>query len=78
MRLVAVGLLLLSMARENDWPRAGLASVLFIVLGPALFFQLLRYSAQVRWGNPWLLIYLVDFLLLFPIMLAMWLRQRED
>jgi hypothetical protein len=73
--LVAVGLLLLSMARENDWGRARLGSVMLIVLGPALLFQLLRYSAQVRWANPWLLIALADFLLLSPIMLAMWRRQ---
>jgi hypothetical protein len=73
--LVAVGLLLLSMAWENDWSRARLASVMLLVLGPALLFQLLRYSAQVRWTNPWLLISLADLLLLSLIMLAMWLRH---
>lgn len=73
--LVAVGLLLLSMALENDWPRARLGSVTLIALGPALLFQLLRYSAQVRWNNPWLLLALVDLLLLSLIMLTMWLRH---
>jgi hypothetical protein len=73
--LIATGLLLVFIAWENDWRRVRIGTAMLIILGPALLFQLVRYSAQVSWGNAWLLIALVDFLALTLIMLGMWVRR---
>ena len=50
--LIAVGTLMLSMARENDRTRARLATPMLILLLPVLLIQMLRFAAQVNWGNP--------------------------
>jgi hypothetical protein len=50
--LIAVGTLMLSVLRENDWTRARLASALLIPILPALLVQMARFSDQVDWSNP--------------------------
>lgn len=71
---VSLGLLLLSVAAENDWPRARLGTLMPVALGPALLFQLVRYGPAVRWDNPLLLLFLADLLLLGGAALLLWLR----
>ncbi|MGH2352838.1 MAG: hypothetical protein ACRDJN_14615 [Chloroflexota bacterium] len=73
--LIAVGLLLVCMAWENDWGRIRLGTVMLIVLGPALLLQVLRFSDQANWANVWLLIALADLVLLSVMMVGMWLRH---
>jgi hypothetical protein len=50
--LIAVGTLMLSMARENSPARVRLATPMLILLLPALLMQMLRYADQVNWGSP--------------------------
>lgn len=50
--LMAVGGLLLMMARENDRTRVRLATPMLILLLPALLLQILRYADQVNWASP--------------------------
>jgi hypothetical protein len=50
--LMAVGAIMLAMARENDRTRSRLATPMFILLLPALLLQMLRYAGDVNWGNP--------------------------
>lgn len=73
--LVGTGLLLVCMAWENTWARVRIGSVMLIVLPIAVLIQLLRYRDEVEWGNPWLLVDLVDFIVLAAIMAGMWLRE---
>jgi hypothetical protein len=50
--LLGVGVLLLSIARENDRDRVRLASPLLLLLLPAVGFEVLRYSDQVDGSSP--------------------------
>ena len=61
--LIAVGTIMLSMARENDRTRARLATPMLILILPAILLQILRFADQVNWGN--LVLWLI--LLLFSI-----------
>lgn len=56
--LIGVGLLQAAMARENDWRRVRLATAMLLLLPPAMFVQLARFSAEVDWTNAplWLLL----------------------
>jgi hypothetical protein len=73
---ICLGLLLLSMAAENDWPRVRLGTLMPITLGPALLLQWARFGAEVRWSNPWLIVLLADILLLGGACLALWLNRQ--
>ena len=73
---ICLGLLLLSMAAENDWPRVRLGTLMPITLGPALLLQWARFGAEVRWTNPWLIALIADILLLGGACLAMWLTRQ--
>jgi hypothetical protein len=59
--LIAVGTLMLSIARENDRDRVRLASPLLILLLPAVAFQIARYGDQVDTSSPRLWVGLVIF-----------------
>jgi hypothetical protein len=59
--LIAVGTLMLSMAREDDRRRARLATPMLILLLPVLLMQMLRFAEQVNWGSPVLWIGLLLF-----------------
>jgi len=72
--LIAAGVLMLCIARENDWRRVRIATVMLMALGPALLFQLLRYRDQVEWGNLWLLVDGIDFLLFTVVVIWLWIR----
>jgi hypothetical protein len=49
---VAVGLMMLSVVRENDRTRARLASAMLILILPAILLQMARFSDQVDWSKP--------------------------
>jgi hypothetical protein len=68
---ISLGLLLLSMAAENDRHRVRLATLMPLALAPALLVQLMRFGAEVRWANPWLLLFLADVALLAALSLAL-------
>jgi hypothetical protein len=70
--LLAVGLMQVSMAREGDWGRARLASVMMIVLPFALAGQLLRFSDEVDWGAPSLWVLLADTALVAATCAYLW------
>ena len=72
--LISLGLLLLSVAAENDWRRVRLGTLMPMALGPALLLQLGRFGAEVRWDNPWLLLLLADILVLGAVCAVLWLR----
>jgi hypothetical protein len=74
--VISLGLLLLSIVAEDDWPRARLATLMPLALGPTLVSQLARFSDQVRWGNPWLIVFLADVVLLSVTCAWLWLRPR--
>lgn len=50
--LIAVGTLMISMARENDRIRVRLATPMLILLVPVLLMQMLRFANEVNWGSP--------------------------
>jgi hypothetical protein len=62
--LIAVGTLLLSMARENHWTRVRLGAPMLILLLPTLLLQMARYAAEVNWLNPALWLSLALFALI--------------
>ena len=68
-----VALLQISMAFENDWPRARLATVMLIPLPIAALFQLVRYGDQVQWTNVALWIFLLDAGLVAVLCAKLWL-----
>lgn len=49
---IALGTLMLSMARENDFYRARLGAPMLILILPAILLQIARYANQVNWANP--------------------------
>lgn len=59
--LLIVGTLMLSMSRENHRTRSRLATLMLILLLPALLMQMLRYADQVNWSNPVLWLSLILF-----------------
>ena len=50
--IIATGTMLLSGARENDRTRVRILSPLFILLLPAVAFEVARFSEQVDWSHP--------------------------
>ncbi|MCB0208558.1 MAG: hypothetical protein KDJ52_04495 [Anaerolineae bacterium] len=50
--LIAVGTIMLSMARENDRTRSRLASPMLILILPAVLLQITRYAGEVNWSSP--------------------------
>jgi hypothetical protein len=50
--LIAVGTIMLWMARENDRTRARLATPMLILILPALLLQIGRFAKQVNWSSP--------------------------
>ena len=69
-----VALLQISMACENDWPRARLATVFLIPLPFAILFQLVRYADQVQWSNVALWVFLLNVGLVAALGARLWLR----
>lgn len=50
--ILTLGLILISMNRENDVDRVRLASPFLIMILPALLIQMSRYADQVDWSHP--------------------------
>jgi hypothetical protein len=50
--LIVLGAMMLSAAMENDRDRARIVSPFFVLLLPAVAWQVSRYSAQVNWSHP--------------------------
>jgi hypothetical protein len=67
-------LLQISMAWENDWPRARLATVLLIALPVAILFQLVRYADEVQWNNVALWVFLFDLGFIAILCAKLWSR----
>ncbi|MEO7909260.1 MAG: hypothetical protein ABIV47_06385 [Roseiflexaceae bacterium] len=59
--LMIVGTLMLSMLHENHRTRSRLATVMLILLLPALLVQIARYAGEVNWSNPVLWLSLILF-----------------
>jgi hypothetical protein len=59
--LILVGTIMLSMSRENDRTRSRLATLMLILILPALLLQMARYANEVNWSNPVLWIGLILF-----------------
>lgn len=69
-----VALLQISMAWENDWPRARLATYLLIPLPAVMLFQLVRFGEGVQWSNVALWVFLLDLGLAAALSVRLWLR----
>ena len=65
--IFALGVLLLSAARENDRTRARLISPFFFLLLPAIALEVGRYSAQVNWSHPSVYVGLAVLVVVFVI-----------
>ena len=65
--VLALGVLLLSAAHENDRTRCRIISPFFVVLLPAIALEVGRYSEQVNWSHPTVYIALVVLALIFVI-----------
>lgn len=50
--IVALGVMMLSAARENDRTRCRIVSAMFVPLLPAVVLEVARYSDQVNWAHP--------------------------
>jgi hypothetical protein len=69
-----VALLQISMAFENDWQRARLATVMLIPLPFAIVFQLVRFGSGVQWTNVALWLFLLDLGLVAALSAKLWLQ----
>jgi len=67
-------LLQVSMALENDWQRARLATVMLIPLPFVVVLQLLRFASGVQWGNAALWVFLIDLGLVATLCAKLWLQ----
>ena len=65
--ILALGVLLLSSARENDRTRARLISPFFFLLLPAIALEVGRYSSQVNWSHPTVYVGLAVLAVVFAI-----------
>jgi hypothetical protein len=76
--LTLAALLQVSMACENDWPRARLATVLLIPMPLAILFQLVRFAGEVQWSNVALWVFLLDAGLVAALCAKLWLFPPAD
>jgi hypothetical protein len=76
--LTLASLLQISMACENDWLRARLATVMLIPLPFVMLFQLLRYSGEVQWHNLALWIFLADTAVIAGLGIRLWLAPPKE
>jgi hypothetical protein len=65
--ILALGVLLLSSARENDRTRVRLISPFFVLLLPAIAFEIGRYPGQVNWSHPTIYVGLAVLVVVFAI-----------
>jgi hypothetical protein len=72
-----VGLLQVSMAKENDWPRVKIATLLFMALPIAVLFQLARFSDEVDWSNAALWLFLADIAATGAICVWLWAKSNS-
>ena len=71
--LIGIGLMQAWMAWEQDWGQVKLGTTMLMILPFALFFQLVRFGAEVQWGNPALWVLLIDLSLTALICFYLWL-----
>ena len=50
--ILALGVMMLSAARENDRTRSRIVGAMFVPLLPAVALEVARYSGQVDWSHP--------------------------
>jgi hypothetical protein len=65
--ILALGIMNLSAARENDRTRVRIISPFFILLLPAIALEIARYPAQVNWSHPAVYVGLVVLAIIFAI-----------
>jgi hypothetical protein len=75
--LLAVGLLQISMAAEQDWLRVRLATTMMLVLPIAMVVQLARFAGQVDWGNVPLWVLLVDLVVVAAVCGYLWTAEAH-
>ena len=75
--IVLAALLQISMALENDWTRARIATIMLIPLPFVAALQLVRFSGSVQWSNAALWVFLIDLGIVALVSAALWLRQRS-
>ena len=59
--IMILGVILISMARENDRARVRFATPFLILILPTILIQMSRFADQVNWNNPLLWIGLIFF-----------------
>jgi len=72
--IVLVGLFQVGMAWENDLIRARIAAPMLVAFPFAIAIQLARFSAEVRWTNIALWVFLIDIILIALVCLAVWMQ----
>jgi hypothetical protein len=72
--LIGVGLLEAWIAWEGDWQRVKIGTTMLVILPFALMFQLMRFYAEVQWGNIPLWILFIDFGLVSLLCIALWFQ----
>jgi hypothetical protein len=73
--LGSVGLLQLSIWRENDWFHIKRVIPLFIVLPIVAVIQLLRFGSDVQWANLSLYLFLMDIGVIALLSLRLWQQK---
>jgi hypothetical protein len=65
--ILALGVLLISVAHENDRTRARIISPFFILLLPAIAIEVGRYAGEVNWSHPTIYVALAVLAVVFGI-----------
>ena len=65
--VLALGVMMISVARENDRTRARIVSPFFVLLLPAIVFEVARYPDQVNWTDPAVYGGIVALVLIFAL-----------
>jgi hypothetical protein len=65
--IVALGVMMLGAAYENDRTRCRIVSPFFVLLLPAAVFEIGRYAPQVKWSHPSVYVGLALLVLIFAI-----------
>lgn len=65
--ILALGVLLLSVAHENDRTRVRIISPFFVLLLPAIALEVGRYADQVNWSHPTIYVALAVLLAIFAL-----------
>jgi hypothetical protein len=76
--LIALGTMMLSVAYENDRDRARVVAPFFILLLPAVYWQLTRFSSEVNWSHGRIIVNLVVLVIICAIGVYLAMRGRRN